>query len=64
VLTTHDDLPGTSFDVPAASFSGVATGRIKVSAKRDDLISLQGYEIAVMIDSGYGDGYGYNYGGA
>ncbi|TAZ20781.1 hypothetical protein ELH77_19455 [Rhizobium ruizarguesonis] len=64
VLTTHDDLPGTSFDVPAASFSGVSTGRIKVSAKRDDLISLQGYEVAVMIDSGYGDGYGYNYGGA
>ncbi len=64
ILTTHDDLAGTSFDVPVASFAGNSRGVVRVSAKRDDLVSLQAHEIEVIVATGYGYGYGYNYGGA
>jgi len=64
VLTTHDDLTGTSFDVPAASFLGETAGYIRVSSKRDGLISLQAHQIEVVLSTGYGYGYGLNYGGA
>ncbi|MDX0262885.1 hypothetical protein GOC60_17025 [Sinorhizobium meliloti] len=64
VLALHDDIAGTAFDVPLASFAGNSRGNVRVSAKRDDLISLQAHEIEVIVATGYGYGYGYNYGGA
>lgn len=64
VLTTHDDLPGTSYDVPVASFAGETGGYIRVSSKRDGLISLQAHQIQVVVTTGYGYGYGLDYGGS
>ena len=65
VLTVHDDISGISFDLPVASFLGNSIGRIRVESKRDDLISLQGYEFIALVEpDGYGYSYGYNYGGA
>lgn len=64
LLTTHDDLPGTSYAVPMSSFGSVTSSFIRVSAKRDGLLSLQSHQIEVIVSSGYGLGYGLNYGGA
>ncbi len=62
VIITYDDLTGTSFDLFASAFLG-SNGSIKVISKRDDLSSLQGREINVYINTGYGRHYGYKYGG-
>jgi hypothetical protein len=66
VLTTHANLPGTSFSIPFASFGDVfGSVVIRVSAVRDGLESLQAFEIPVLIEGriGYGWDYGFNYGG-
>lgn len=47
VLTTHDGITGSSFSLPVASFGGEATGRVRVTSKRDGLESLQGHEIII-----------------
>lgn len=64
LITAHDDLPGTSFVLPASSFGVHARGLVKVTSKRDGKESIQGHGIEVMIAAGYGYSYGYNYGGA
>jgi len=64
LITTHADLPGTSFDIPIASFGSGAFHRIRVYATRDGLRSFQAHEIVVNFASrsGYGVGYGFQYG--
>lgn len=49
VLTTHDGLSGTNYDVPIASFDGEAIADVRVSAKRDGLQSLQGAVVRVRV---------------
>lgn len=48
VLTTHDGLTGTSFDVPDASFGGESIVRLRVYSERSDadgdFVSLQFFE--------------------
>lgn len=55
VLTTHDGLSGTDFDVPDASFDGHALVRLRVYSERldddGDFVSLQYFEHWVMIDA-------------
>lgn len=63
VLAVHDGLTGTSFDLPAASFGNASGGRVRVTAERDGLESLQGHEIEVTGLTGYGRAYGFGYGG-
>lgn len=64
LITTHDGLTGTSFDLPKASFGGKSVGIVRVTSKREGLESLQGHEIRVKVASGgYGLAYGLNYGG-
>jgi hypothetical protein len=48
-LTTHDSLPGTSFDLPLASFAGEEVGLVSVWAERDDLLSLQAHQLVVQV---------------
>lgn len=54
LLTTHDGLSGTSFDVPDASFSGELLARLRVYSERSDddgdFVSLQYFEHWVQID--------------
>lgn len=64
VITTHDGLVGTSFDLPKASFGGKSVGIVRIQSKREGLESLQGHEIKVQVaEGGYGLAYGMNYGG-
>jgi hypothetical protein len=65
VVTEHADLAGTTFDIPIASFGSLARGNVRVIARRDDLDSLQGMEITVVLGDqfGWGFDYGNNYGG-
>lgn len=64
VLTTHDGLSGTSFDLPASSFVGEAQGVVRVTAVRDGMESLQGHEIIVTLTSrGWGTSWGSFWGG-
>lgn len=63
LITTHDDLPGTSFELPASSFSPHSAGVVRVTSKIEGQESIQGHGITVVISGGYGYGYGYNYGG-
>lgn len=62
ILTVHDDLTGTSFTLPGASFDGGNVGIVRVTAKRDGHESIQGHEIVVSFGTGYGTDYGNNYG--
>lgn len=65
VVTTHDGLTGVSFELPASSFAGEASGIVRLTAVRDGLESLQGHEVTVTLTpSGYGSDYGSFYGGA
>lgn len=54
VVTTHDTLSGTSFDIPIASFADLNIGIVEVSASRTDsdgtFDSLQGHRLYVRID--------------
>jgi hypothetical protein len=56
VLTTHDSLSGTSFNVPFASFAGESVGAIQVWAERSDgdgdFTSLQAHVIWVQVAVG------------
>lgn len=63
-ITTIVGLTGTSYSLDPAEFAGANRGIIRFEAERDGLISLQGFEITVILNAGYGIGYGYNYGGA
>jgi hypothetical protein len=49
VVTTHAGLSGTSYNVPAASFGGNASGWIRVGSERDGLRELQAYAIQCVI---------------
>lgn len=53
LLTTHDGLTGTSFDVPDASFSGEPIVRLRVYSERSDadgdFVSLQYFEHWVQV---------------
>lgn len=65
LLATHDDIAGTSFEVPYASFDSRSRGRVQAVATRDGLESLQGHSIDVAftgLPTGYGYDYGYSYG--
>ncbi len=64
LLTAHTGITGTMFDLPTSSFLGSGLAGVSVLAEKDGLISLQGRVQRVKVDSGYGIGYGYNYGGA
>jgi len=64
VVTTHDGLTGTSFDIPAASFGALPLAIVRVTSECDGFESLQGHELLVRVMTGYGLRYGYNYGGA
>ncbi|MEL4071744.1 phage tail protein [Ochrobactrum sp. GPK 3] len=64
LITTHDGLTGTSFNLPKASFGTSSVGVVRITSKRDGLESLQGHEIKVKVaNGGYGLAYGLNYGG-
>lgn len=47
VIQTFDGNAGTSLEVPRSVFTGHSTGKIKVTAKRDGLESLQGHTIDI-----------------
>lgn len=64
VVTTHAGITGTSFDLPASSFGSLYKGIVRVTSECDGFESLQGHELTVRVMSGYGLGYGINYGGA
>lgn len=64
LLTTHDNIVGTSFNVPLASLDGNSIAKIRVSSERDGYRSFNFYELEVLIGEGYGYAYGFNYGGA
>lgn len=64
VLTEHDGLTGTSFTIPETSFQGVGTTIVRVTSERDGYESLQGHEVTVIQPTGYGYGYGAQYGGS
>lgn len=63
VVGTISGLTGTSYDIPIASFGSEDTAIVRVEAERDGFTSLQGHEITVILNNGYGDNYGDNYGG-
>lgn len=56
LITTHDGLSGTSFDVPDASFGTAATVRLRVYSERSDddgdFVSLQYFEHWVQVADG------------
>lgn len=65
LVTTHDALTGTSFDVPIASFGDKAVCDVRVTAKRDGLESLQGHTVRVKVrNAGFGDNWGSDWGGS
>jgi len=64
VVTTHDGLTGTAFDLPASSFGSLTLGIVRITSECDGFESLQGHELRVRVSTGYGLGYGLNYGGA
>lgn len=49
VITTIDDLTGTSYLLDLTLFGAIDTGIVRVTAKRDGLESLQGHEIVVHL---------------
>lgn len=53
LITTHDDLPGSTFDVPDASYAGLGLIRLRVLSKRTDadgdFVSLQYFEHWVQV---------------
>lgn len=63
VVAEIEDLTGTSYDLPKASFGTTTRAIIRVTSTREDFESLQGHEIAITVASGYGYGYGLSYGG-
>ena len=64
LITAHDGLTGTSFELPATSFGIFAVGDVKVTSKRDGLESLQGATVRVKIRTGgWGDDWGNDWGG-
>lgn len=63
VETEITGLTGESHVVPIASFGSVSRAIVRVTAERDGFESFQGYEQIVTVASGYGFGYGLNYGG-
>lgn len=63
LITSHDDIAGTSFTLPITSFGAYSRGIVKVTSKLGGKESLQGHGIEVVVGEGYGYSYGYNYGG-
>lgn len=63
VITTIDGLTGESYNLDLTDFGSNSMGIVRVTSKRDGLESLQGHEIIVIAQAGYGFGYGFNYGG-
>ena len=61
-IATITGLTGTTHDIPFASFGGANIGRVKFEAVRDGITSIQGHEVRVRLNSGYGFGYGDSYG--
>lgn len=51
VVTTHDGLTGTTFNIPLASFGANAEAFVTVTSKRDGLQSLQGARFRVRVDN-------------
>lgn len=51
VITTHDSLAGSSFNLPVASFGGNSSGIVRVTSERDGFESLQGHEIVVIVST-------------
>jgi hypothetical protein len=51
LLTTHADLPGTSFDVPITSFDGQPIGVVKIGAERDGYREWQAYSFIVFVSA-------------
>lgn len=64
VVNRVDAGSGNSFALPTGEFAGLSRGIVKLVATRDGLDSLQGYEISVVVNGGYGYAYGYDYGSA
>jgi hypothetical protein len=62
VVTTHAGLTGETFTVPAISFTGLTTARVRVLSERDGFRSFQAQEITVTLPGGYGMNYGAAYG--
>lgn len=53
----------TNYTIPIADFNGVGTTTLKFRSARDGLLSFTGHERKVILSSGYGQGYGIDYGG-
>lgn len=64
VINTITGITGASYDLTHAEFLGAGAAWVKVEAVRDGYTSLQGHELFIIIESGYGYAYGYNYGGS
>lgn len=62
VINTIIGVTGASYDLTHAEFLGAGAAWVKVEAVRDGYTSLQGHELFIIIESGYGYAYGYNYG--
>lgn len=64
VINTITGLTGTSYDLDHSAFGAYSRAWVKVEAVRDGYTSLQGHEIMVVVESGYGYSYGFDYGGS
>lgn len=67
LLGTHDGIAGDTWTYDsAAQMADAATPivRIELESFRDGLSSYQKYSFTIILDGGYGLGYGLNYGGA
>lgn len=67
LLNTYDGIAGDTWTYDAAMQAlDAATGtvRVELESERDGLASYQKYSFTVILQSGYGYGYGLNYGGA
>jgi hypothetical protein len=62
LVGTTSGLTGSSYDLPHSAFSGSTIGVVRVFAVRDGFESLQGHEVTVIVQAGYGYNYGMRYG--
>lgn len=63
LLSEFSGLTGELYNIPRSAFSGVPIAKVQVASERDVFTSAQSYEAEVLIDIGYGEAYGYSYGG-
>jgi hypothetical protein len=62
VVNRVEGLTGVTYELSTGDFAGLTRGIVRLVATRDGLDSLQGHEISVLVNGGYGYAYGFDYG--